>query len=461
MRSMKWVLFSLLTVAAVTAFGQPAELYFNYYDNGTPPAEVPMAYPCWSGTVFNDGPAICLFWDNDANGPDADDPQPVVGTDSGQVSMNCFAMNGVALGLGAGFFGALDAMRFQVLPLNNPIYYIQISAEGTCYQSDTFRVTPGPLTLELVQSQLHCVNNACPTTVTPPSAPINVHASDDTRCLLVTVTWDWDHPTEAIGGFTVLRDGVLVGSASSSARSLNVDVFDDTVSQYTVVAFNSGGPSDPSAPDAGSTYTTRWSPETLNLLTGDSLRNQNVVLRYITPEDPSACPSRRTSVLWYNWSTTPVRFGIVAVDSADDTTNCHFPDLNLYSCVIVLADSNYGHHVVFYDTTGVFDLGFQGVSDPRELTPNQFALAQNYPNPFNPSTHISFSVAYEANVRLEVFNIQGQLVKSLLDTRMTAGVHTLEWDGTNNAGAGVGAGVYLYRMVSDNFVQTQKMLFLK
>jgi hypothetical protein len=99
--------------------------------------------------------------------------------------------------------------------------------------------------------------------------------------------------------------------------------------------------------------------------------------------------------------------------------------------------------------------------------PRQFELSQNYPNPFNPKTTIQFKVASAdadgspVPVKLEVFNILGQSVKTLVDERRAPGTYTLEWDGTDRSGSRVSSGVYLYRFTFKGFSVTKKMVFLK
>ncbi len=99
--------------------------------------------------------------------------------------------------------------------------------------------------------------------------------------------------------------------------------------------------------------------------------------------------------------------------------------------------------------------------------PRQFELSQNYPNPFNPKTAIQFKVApadgdgSPVPVKLAVFNILGQSVKTLIDDRRAPGTYTLEWDGTDASGSRVSSGIYLYRLTSKDFSLTKKMVFLK
>ena len=92
--------------------------------------------------------------------------------------------------------------------------------------------------------------------------------------------------------------------------------------------------------------------------------------------------------------------------------------------------------------------------------PEGFELGANYPNPFNPSTMIPYQLATAMYVRLEVFNILGQRVATLVDGEQSAGFHTASWDATDAAGEAVGAGVYLYRLSGDGVQTTRSMLLI-
>lgn len=89
-------------------------------------------------------------------------------------------------------------------------------------------------------------------------------------------------------------------------------------------------------------------------------------------------------------------------------------------------------------------------------TPNSFGLSQNRPNPFNPTTEISFSLPEASGVKLEVFNIRGQKVTTLADGTYSAGEHTITWDASD-----MSSGVYFYRLTTDGFTETKKMVLLK
>ena len=98
------------------------------------------------------------------------------------------------------------------------------------------------------------------------------------------------------------------------------------------------------------------------------------------------------------------------------------------------------------DAAGYFALPLASLGG--SVLPQKWTLGQNYPNPFNPSTLIPYQVPTATRVRLEVFNVLGQRVATLVDEERSAGVHTAVWDATDAVGRPVGAGVYFYRLSS-------------
>lgn len=103
-----------------------------------------------------------------------------------------------------------------------------------------------------------------------------------------------------------------------------------------------------------------------------------------------------------------------------------------------------------------FHTVYASTGNPATSLPSRFSLSQNYPNPFNPTTEISYSVPVAGHVRLDVFNVAGQRVATLVDADQATGVHTVQWDAGQFA-----SGLYLYRMSAGEFVETKKMLLLK
>jgi hypothetical protein len=93
--------------------------------------------------------------------------------------------------------------------------------------------------------------------------------------------------------------------------------------------------------------------------------------------------------------------------------------------------------------------------------PLSFGLRQNYPNPFNPQTSVEYSVPKRSHVLIEIYNITGQRVRTLVDGTVPPGTYRIVWDGKNAAGQSVASGVYLYRFQAGDHVDTKKMVLLK
>jgi len=95
------------------------------------------------------------------------------------------------------------------------------------------------------------------------------------------------------------------------------------------------------------------------------------------------------------------------------------------------------------------------------VLPVQTALCENYPNPFNPETTISYVLAKEGIVSIEIYNIKGQKVKTLVDGLQAAGRHNVVWNGKDTRGGDMSSGVYFYRMTTNGYTQTKKMMLVK
>ncbi len=100
-------------------------------------------------------------------------------------------------------------------------------------------------------------------------------------------------------------------------------------------------------------------------------------------------------------------------------------------------------------------------ADGISLVPLEFALEQNYPNPFNPETTIRYRLDKPGAVRLEIYNLLGQKVRTLLDQTQNAGEHLIKWDGQDDTGRAVSSGVYLYRLQSGESVATRKLALIR
>lgn len=103
----------------------------------------------------------------------------------------------------------------------------------------------------------------------------------------------------------------------------------------------------------------------------------------------------------------------------------------------------------------------QKQSDGISLQPVTFELGQNYPNPFNPVTVIPFQIQTPGMVKLTVYNILGQQIRSLVNADMTSGRHVVQWNGRDDLGAPVANGIYLYKLETGSYTAVKKMVYLK
>jgi len=97
-----------------------------------------------------------------------------------------------------------------------------------------------------------------------------------------------------------------------------------------------------------------------------------------------------------------------------------------------------------------------------QTRPEVYALGNNYPNPFNPSTTIKYALPEGAFVNLQVYNVVGQVVRTLVADQQHAGRYVVQWDATNDRGQALSSGIYFYRLQAGNqFLEVKKMLLLK
>ena len=96
-----------------------------------------------------------------------------------------------------------------------------------------------------------------------------------------------------------------------------------------------------------------------------------------------------------------------------------------------------------------------------ETRPEAYALLNNYPNPFNPETTIKYHLPDPSHVKVEIYNMVGQVVRTLVDNQQNAGRYAVQWDATNADGQSLASGIYFYRVQAADFHDVKKMLLLK
>ena len=113
----------------------------------------------------------------------------------------------------------------------------------------------------------------------------------------------------------------------------------------------------------------------------------------------------------------------------------------------------------YTDSDGKYSIAISPVFVKEETSAN-FQLFQNYPNPFNPSTTIPFSLNEAGFVNLSIYNITGQKVRTLVDSYHSVGSHTVPWNGLDDNGKSVAAGIYIYQLKFSDTVESRKMLLI-
>jgi len=104
---------------------------------------------------------------------------------------------------------------------------------------------------------------------------------------------------------------------------------------------------------------------------------------------------------------------------------------------------------------------YYNVTEDESELPKAFSLKNNYPNPFNPVTNIHYEFHKNTDVQITIYNVLGRKVKQIVNGEQVSGKHKITWNGTNDLGQPVSAGVYFYRAETGDFVKTKKMVFLK
>ena len=216
--------------------------------------------------------------------------------------------------------------------------------------------------------------------------------------------------------------------------SLDTNVGQYPVQPGDVVAVN-GTPSNSGAPSFS------WDVPSLNVMADDGM----------APDQTAGDGVYAVSVVFADSSQiyTEYKYLLNAAYECGDQANRHFT---------IDADN--------YDSLGTpqvlaLDVLHQCATVGADDLPSRMALGQNYPNPFNPSTEIRFTVNRAGKGSLRVYNLRGELVRSLLEGTLRAGPHVLTWDGRDAVGDPAATGVYLYRLEVDGDVGVRKMMLVK
>jgi hypothetical protein len=136
-------------------------------------------------------------------------------------------------------------------------------------------------------------------------------------------------------------------------------------------------------------------------------------------------------------------------------------EVGVYTGSLIVTGTDVNHQVGTVTIPATFHVDPVGVEDNSNNLPKEFALAQNYPNPFNPTTEIRFALPTKSHVTLDVYNVLGQKVKTLVNDNMDAGYKSVTWNGTDQTGSTISSGTYFYILKTGDKTFTKKMTMLK
>ena len=139
---------------------------------------------------------------------------------------------------------------------------------------------------------------------------------------------------------------------------------------------------------------------------------------------------------------------------------------NMYEDNELEYDTEYFYRISYYagewsDYSEVLSVTLEWLDVDGDQLPTVYALHQNYPNPFNPVTNLGYDLPEDAMVNIMVFDMMGRVVRTLVNGQQSAGYKSIQWNGRNNSGQPISAGLYIYTIQAGEFSQTRKMILLK
>jgi hypothetical protein len=425
---------------AASGYSQPAQVSIVYFNTEDPP----LGCPCQNGAAYGVTVPVYLWDDINRNGPDAQDSV-----------LNFWVFNGLADGWGDGYFTSgtitVDSLTHR--------YYVQVSGGACCWYTRDIMFTPGPQEFDLVYADWTCGDQPCEWLQAPPPAPTSFRASDDSLCMEIVTSWEYAGP--AITGFIVYEDPASPRFlATPQMQSCVISPNPYGSGRFFVTAYNETFQSLPSNEDAGSSYRLRFAAGAAGDVQGTRTGGSEFTIAF-EPSFGSAagCPTIDSLILLSD----NLRAATLCVDSMTLQMTCSFPDETLENCRLVLVAATADErHAVWYDTTeSVFTLTGTSALDQGMTMPRRSEITGAYPNPFNPETRIAFTVSKPGTVRLAVYNLAGEKVRTLMQDNCVAGDYVSAWNGQTDARTTAASGLYLCRLETSTGVSTQRILLMK
>ena len=158
---------------------------------------------------------------------------------------------------------------------------------------------------------------------------------------------------------------------------------------------------------------------------------------------------------WIMLSEIEGELGYGEASIIDVTINTEEMEIGMHECEIVITDNRLETRIPV--TVEVIDL----IENDENEVSSAVELIGNYPNPFNPVTEIMFNMQHAGIVNLTIYNVRGQIVKTLISENQEAGEHTVSWRGRDDSGTPVSSGVYFYKFSTSDYATTKKMVLMK
>ncbi|MFC1726444.1 fibronectin type III domain-containing protein [candidate division KSB1 bacterium] len=297
-------------------------------------------------------------------------------------------------------------------------------------------------------------------------AGFTVHSGDQAAFL------NWNMNTEKdFAGYNIYRENDLIASGVTDTFYYDYGLINSSTYSYKITAYDDNLPdylvSDP-------TQDMQAAPSSDNMISSPvpAYPQDGITASYMFTfrADPSQYRSQIRSELTYQYAVSrdSLFYDMVVFKTGVPETGSAVEyelETNLEN------DQKYWWKVKAFD--GIFKSDWSEVFtftvdtsvtvgiEEETTVPVVFKLYNNYPNPFNPYTTIKFDLPSYSGVTLKVYNILGQEIKTLVSEKMTAGSYKIIWNGRNNYGMQVSSGVYFYRIIAGQYIQTKKMVFLK
>ncbi len=297
------------------------------------------------------------------------------------------------------------------------------------------------------------------TQLAPPAIPTLVFPTSDQMNLPLTFTFIWNKAENAISYRLQVSNNIIF-----SSLVLNDSTITDTTRQITGLG------------DGKRYY---WRVNSKNTVATSTYSPPRIFFTRLNPPDSlkvSLLPVQHVSLTWRDRSANESKYFIIRkltggnysiIDSVS-TDQVTYTDTtveygNAYTYRVFAANS-----FTISDSSNEASVTIVSVPSEIEVLPKEYSIFQNYPNPFNPTTAIMYGLPVESGVSINIFNILGQEVKSLVNSVQDAGYKTIEWNSTDNAGNPVVSGVYLIKFEfsdikkpSSAITQVRKMLLVR